>query len=217
MNSPPWDIVAAYDQRMPAGHSPRLWSRRGTWRCTAIAVGTLTALGLLSVPVTAEIARLRSIPLGKGSATVSWTGASGTKPTIGPISGSARGLPIVATGVVPPLPQQSGTGLGTTSLSIPASLPVADITGTIEGTAFTLDISLNLSNLSLTSKAAQTFGTVTGSFHGQPIHAILTGRTTSNVAHFSGTIGSDHVTGTIGRTVHHGDRTTGTATFDVTR
>ena len=66
------------------------------------AVSGLAAAGLLlaSVPVRAEIAHLTSLPLGKGTATVTWAGTSGISPNLNSVSGSARGLPIAATGTV---------------------------------------------------------------------------------------------------------------------
>jgi hypothetical protein len=183
----------------------------------AVVVGATAALGLLSAPVMAAIARLNSIPLGRGSATISWTGSTGLQPTIGPISGSARGLSIAATGVVPTTSSLGNSAQGSTSLSIPSSVPVADINGTLAGTPFTLDIALNLSHLNLTSKGVQAFGTVTGSFHGQTVHATLTSRASSSTAQFHGTIGADHVEGTIKKIVHQGMRTTAFATFNVTK
>jgi|HubBroStandDraft_6_1064221.scaffolds.fasta_scaffold1040467_1 hypothetical protein len=101
--------------------------------------------------------------------------------------------------------------------SVPSTLPLADIKGTISGTPFSLDVTLNLSGLDLNSNKPVTFGTVTGSFRGQPINAVLTGRRSSITVSFSGTIGGDHVTGTIARVVHHGNRSTAYASFDVTR
>lgn len=187
------------------------------FRAAALAVVAVVAVMLLSVPVLAAISRLRSIPLGHGSATISWTGKGGVTPTLSSIRGSARGLAIVASGTAPKPPQLSNASSGSTSLSLPPTLPLADITGTISGTPFSLDVTLNLSGLDLASNNPVTFGTVTGSFRGQPIKAILTGRRTSTRVSFSGTIGNDHVTGTITRVVHHGRTSTGDATFDVTR
>jgi hypothetical protein len=43
---------------------------RGWIRKTAIGLAALAFVGLASVPVMAEVARLRSLPLGKGSATI---------------------------------------------------------------------------------------------------------------------------------------------------
>jgi hypothetical protein len=188
-------------------------------RIRTAAVGAIAIAGVLlvSVPVMAEIAALRSIPLGRGSATLSWTGKSGITPTIDSIRGSARGLVIVAAGTVPKPPHLGNASSGSTSLSLPSTLPLADIKGTISGTSFSLDVSLKLAGLELTSNKPVTFGTVTGSFRGEPITAVLTGRRTSTTVSFSGTIGSDDVTGTITRVVRHGNMSTAYASFDVTR
>lgn len=189
--------------------------RTGTRRA-AVGLLVTAAVMLLSVPVMAEVARLRSIPLGRGTATITWTGQSGLTPTITSVHGAARGLPIVATGTVPK-PPHLGASAGATSVSIPASIPLADIEGSISGTAFTLHVSLTLSGLNLTSNKSQTFGTVTGSFRGQSIKAVLTGRPAASAVSFRGTIGSDHVVGTITRVVHHAKTSTAYATFNVTR
>jgi hypothetical protein len=114
-------------------------------------------------------------------------------------------------------PQLGNASPGSTSLSLPSTLPLADIKGTISGTPFSLDVTLNLSGLDLTSNKPVAFGTVTGSFRGQPINAVLTGRRTSSTVSFSGTIGGDQVTGTIARVDHHGNRSTAFASFEVTR
>jgi hypothetical protein len=174
------------------------------------AVGGLAAAGLLlaSVPVRAEIARLTSLPLGKGTATVTWAGKSGISPSINSVSGSAHGLPIAATGTVhTPSP---GTALSST-------IPFLHITGTLDGVPFTVDVALTLSGLNLQSNKSQTFGAVTGSFRGQPVKAVLTSKLSSSTFRFKGTIGGDHVTGAIGKAVHRGNRSTAHATLVVTK
>jgi hypothetical protein len=190
-----------------------------SYRPVAIGALTITVVGLLSVPVMAEIDRLTKLPLGKGTATISWTGNSGITPTINSISGTARGQSIVATGTLPRPSSPGGSSSGSTSLTIPSSLPLADIKGTIGGTPFTVDITLKLSGLSAISHKVETFGSVTGAFRGQPIKATLFVHPPSSLITFTGSIGSDHVTGTIpiNRIVHHGKRSTAYATFDVTK
>jgi hypothetical protein len=182
-----------------------------------VGVIAIAGIVLLSVPVMAEIAILRSLPLGRGAATLSWTGKSGVTPTVSSIRGSARGLAIVATGTVPKPRHVGNASSGSTSLFLPPTLPLADIKGTISGTTFSLDVTLTLAGLNLTSNKPVTFGAVTGSFRGQPIKAVLTGRRTSTAVSFNGTIGRDHVTGTIARVVRHGNISTAYASFDVTR
>jgi hypothetical protein len=182
-------------------------------RAAAIVMVSIGLMTLVSVPVMAEISRLTAIPLGKGSATISWTGKSGIAPTIRSIHGSARGLAIDGSGTVPQ-PPKLHTG---SSVSLPPNLPLSDINGTISGTRFSLDITLNVAGLNLSSDQPLTLGMVTGSFRGQPINAVLTGRRTSTTISFSGTIGNDHVTGVIARLVRQGNKSTAYATFDVTR
>jgi hypothetical protein len=174
------------------------------------AVSGLAAAGLLlaSVPVRAEIAHLTSLPLGKGTATVTWAGTSGISPNLNSVSGSARGLPIAATGTVhTPSP---GSSLSST-------IPFLHITGTLDGVPFTIEVALTLSGLNLQSNKSQTFGAVTGSFRSQPVHAVLTSTLSSSTFTFKGTIGGDHVSGTVGKAVHRGNRSTAHATFAVTK
>lgn len=178
-------------------------------RLASIGAVAAAALLLLSVPVRAEITRLTSLPLGKGTATVTWTGKGGVNNTINAIGGSARGLSIVATGTVPATPN-----LGSTA---PANLPLADVKGTLDGTSFTVDISLTLSGVNLNSKKNVSFGAVNGSFRGQTVKAVLIGVPSSSTVQFKGTIGADHVTGTISKVVHHGNEAIAHATFDVTK
>jgi hypothetical protein len=178
-------------------------------RVAAVVGLVATALLLLSVPVVAEVARLTSLPLGKGTATVTWTGKGGVNNTITSISGSARGLSIVASGSVPATPN-----LGS---SAPSNLPLADVQGTLAGVSFTVHISLTLSGVNLNSKKNVTFGAVTGSFRGQSVKAVLIGVPSSSTVQFKGSIGADHVTGTISKVVHSGNEAIAHATFDVTK
>jgi hypothetical protein len=174
------------------------------------AISGLAAGGLLfaSVPVRAEIARLTSLPLGKGTATVTWAGKSGISPTINTVRGSAHGLAIAATSAAhTPAP---GSPLSST-------IPFLHITGTLSGVPFRVDVSLTLSGLNLQSNKSQTFGAVTGSFRGQSVKAVLTSKLSASTFRFKGTIGGDHVTGTIGKVVRHGNTSTAHATFDVTK
>jgi hypothetical protein len=177
-------------------------------RIAAISGLAAGALLLVSVPVRAEIARLTTLPLGKGTATVSWAGKSGISPTVNAVHGSAHGLPIAATGTVhTPGP---GTPLAST-------IPFLHVTGTLDGVPFTIDVALTLSGVNLQSSKTQTFGAVTGSFRGQSVNAVLTAKVSSSTFQFKGTIGGDHVTGTIGRVVHRGNTSTAHATFALTK
>ncbi len=192
--------------------------RRRILRIVAVGVFAATALGLLSIPVLAEIARLTSIPLGRGSATITWTTQSGTSPTTNLISGSARGLRISAKGVVPKSSVLGGARSGSAPQSIPTHLRIADIKGTIEGTSFSIDISITLPVVTnLGPHKSVTFGAIHGSFRGQAVRAVLTQSSSTSMIGFSGTIGGDHVTGTIDTPVRHGNKSTAHANFDVTR
>jgi hypothetical protein len=177
-------------------------------RVAAVVGFSAAALLLLSVPVMAEVARLTSQPLGKGTATVTWAGKSGISPTLNSVSGSAHGLPIAATGTV--LTPRPGTPLSST-------IPFLHVTGTLDGVPFRVDVSLTLAGVNLQSNKSQTFGAVTGSFRGQSVKAVLTGKPSSSTIHFKGTIGGDHVTGTIGKAAHRGNKSTAHATFAVTK
>jgi hypothetical protein len=185
-----------------------MWMARRGVRIAAISGLGAGALLLVGVPVRAEIARLTSLPLGKGTATVTWVGKSGISPTLNSVRGSAHGLPIAATGTVhTPSP---GTPLSST-------IPFLHIAGTLDQVPFTVDVSLTLSGVNLQSNKTQTFGAVTGSFRGQPVNAVLTSKLSSSTFQFKGTIGSDHVTGTIGKVVHRGKTSTAHAAFVVTK
>ena len=182
--------------------------RRGV-RVAAVGGLAATALLLASGPVLAEIDRLTSLPLGKGTATVTWTPKGGVNSAVSSISGSARGLPIVATGTVP--------ASAATGTSVPSTIPVADVKGRLDGTSFTVNIALTLAGVNLNSKSNVTFGAVSGSFRGQSVKAVLIGVPSSSTVQFKGTLGSDHVTGTISKVVHRGNKAIAHATFDVTK
>ena len=75
------------------------------------------------------------------------------------------------------------------------NLPRCRRDGTIDGSHFTLDIALNLSQLSGSSTGS--LGTISGSFRSQPVNAIITSDPSFNAFDFSGTIGPTHVSGVI--------------------
>jgi hypothetical protein len=188
-------------------------------RFAAIAVGIPTALIGLSVPVLAEVARLTSLPLGKGTATITWTGKGGLHPTVTAVHGTARGLPISASAKVPNLIGSGTSSAGSNGSvpSIPTSVTAAVVTGTIDGAHFTFTEHLNLSSLGSPLNGGVALGTVTGSLRGEPIEATLTAKLTSSVVNFKGHIGSYTIQGVIGQVVHHGNRSTVHATFDLTK
>jgi hypothetical protein len=192
--------------------------RRRMLRIVAVGVLAATALGVLSIPVLAEISRLTAIPLGRGSATITWTTHTGRNPMTNSISGSARGLRISAKGVVPKSSILGGAPSGSVPPSVPTHLRIADIKGTIEGTSFSIDISITLPIVTNRGPhKSVTFGEIKGSFRGQAVRADLTQSSMTSMIGFSGTIGGDHVTGTIDAPVRHGNTSAAHANFDVTK
>jgi hypothetical protein len=180
-----------------------------------ICGGLLAAL--IAGPVMAEISRLTAIPLGRGTATITWTGKGGIDPTVNSIAGNAGGLPVSATDKVPKFPGVGGgtSGSSSTPSSLPSQFPIADVKGTIDGSQFSLDIALSLSQLSGPTHGS--LGTVSCTFRNQKMNAIITSNAASNAFDFSGTIGSLHVSGTIKSVTHHGDSATAHASFDVSK
>ncbi|HEX4433427.1 MAG TPA: hypothetical protein VH012_01265 [Acidimicrobiales bacterium] len=166
---------------------------------------------LIATASGALIARLTRIPLGRGTATITWKGATGLRPTISSIKGTAGGYQVVAAGRVPKTPSVSGTGS-----SLPSQFPVADVKGNIGGTGFTLNIVLTLP-ASLTSSTPQTIGHVTGTFRNQQVAATLTANVNSSSFAFVGTIGSLHVSGQVSQPKQHGNMESARATFNVTK
>lgn len=179
-------------------------------RAVVVVVTGAAVLVAVSAWTTAFMASLTRIPLGRGTATITWTGATGIAPTIQSISGNARGYTVSGRGHVP-LPSP-GAG---TATSIPSQIPVADVTGTIGGSRFTLNITLTFP-ASVTSKAPQNVGSVSGTFRNEPVRATLTADITSKSFAFAGTIGSLHVSGVISQLTQHGRSETAHARFDVT-
>ncbi len=183
-------------------------------RALAITFLGVALSTLLAVPVMAEISRLTTLPLGKGTATITWTGKRGDNPSATSIHGSAKGLAIVASEKTPKLPSRGSLTSG--SISLPKSVPVADITGTIGGTTYAFNVTIDLSGLT-SGSASGAIGSVEGTFHGQRIDVALSAKGNSENVHFDGTIGGDYVNGTIGPIHQHGRTSTVHATFNVTK
>jgi hypothetical protein len=198
----------------------RQMTRRRHRRNREVLIGIASAVMLLSVltaPVLAEISRLTSIPLGRGTATITWIGKGGITPTVNSVRGRVGGLSVSATDKVPRFPGLSGGSVGSTptSIAIPSHFPIADVNGTIDGAPFKVDIVLSLSQLS--SSASGSLGMVTGTFRSQKLVASLTADVNNNSFGFKGTIGSLHVSGVVDSVIHHGEKATAHASFDVTR
>jgi hypothetical protein len=176
-----------------------------------IIVAGATVGALISTASGALFARLTTIPLGRGTASVTWTGATGVTPTIKSIKGTAGGYSVSGAGRVP----NPASILGSAS-SIPSDLPLADIKGTIGGAHFTLDIALTLPT-SGTSLNPRDLGKVSGTFRGQAVVAQLTANVSSNSYGFKGKIGTLHVAGVISQPRRHGNTETASASFDITK
>src|SRR5271170_4677481 len=105
-------------------------TERGTVRLPRIVIAVVVAATMavaVSISAAALVARLTRIPLGRGTATITWTGATGIKPTINSIRGTAGGYQVVASGKVPQptFGPQSPNGTTGTSISIPSVIPLA--------------------------------------------------------------------------------------------
>jgi len=182
----------------------------GSRRATVIVVAAVAVTALISTSTGALLAPLTRLPLGRGTATITWTGAADIKPTIQSVKGEAAGYSVSASGEVP-----KPTSLGSVS-SIPSQLPLANIKGTIGGTPFTLAIVLTLPT-SATPAEPLSLGHVTGTFRNEPVAATLTANVNSGSFGFKGTIGTLHVNGVISQPRQHGNAETAHAAFDVTK
>src|SRR5271170_1455372 len=132
-------------------------------RVVGIVVAGGALVAVLSTATAALLAHLTRIPLGRGTATITWTGSTGVTPTIKSIRGTAGGYTVSGSGHIPkPAPMSA------TASTVPAHYPLADVKGTLGGTNFILNIVLKLPG-SLASNAQQTFGHVTGAFRNQPV------------------------------------------------
>jgi len=176
-----------------------------------VIVAGAAVVVLISTTTGALLARLTKIPLGRGTASITWSGAAGVTPTIKSIKGTADGYSVSGAGRGP----NPASILGSAS-SIPSHLPLADIKGTIGGAYFTLDISLTLPT-SGTSLNSQSFGQVSGTFRGQAVTAKLTENVSSYSFGFKGKIGTLRVTGVISQPRRHGNTETAHASFDVAK
>ena len=175
----------------------------------------------LAVPIGAMVARLTSLPLGHGTATISWIGTTGIHPKVSSIRGTVRHLPVVAAINLPNYgaggSQAGSISTASPSSALESSIPLGHVHGTLGGAPFTLDIDLQLPSSQPQGGALQSIGHVTGSFRGEPISATLKANLESPNVTFAGTIGSYKVTGIIGNGHRHGKETTARATFNVSQ
>jgi hypothetical protein len=174
----------------------------------------LLVLALVVVEVTA---RSSELPLGQGTATISWVGPGGLGPASDPVSGSASGLAVTGVAKTPDNAVSPALSSGNPT-SLPMGFPIADVTGTLAGHPFTLAITLILtqpiSGLG-GPKGTVNIGQVTGTFRHHPIKAALTANLSGGPIHFSGTIGTYGVTGSVDQPTRHGDTSTARASFNV--
>jgi hypothetical protein len=185
--------------------------RNGPRRVATILVAGAAVVVLIATASDALIARLTKIPLGRGTATITWKGATDLTPTISSIKGTAGGYQVAAAGRVPKAPPMGGT-----ASSLPSRIPIADVKGNIGGSGFMLNIVLTLPG-SLTSSKLQTVGHVSGTFRNQKVAATLTANINSSSFAFVGEIGSLHISGHVSQPKQHGNMETARATFNVTK
>jgi hypothetical protein len=183
--------------------------------------GILAIIGILawvSISAAAISDRLTTIPIGRGTATIAWTGATGISPTVNSIRGTVGAFRVAGAGKVLVGSNRGSSTSGTASIrdGLPAAFPLADVKGTIGGTQFMLHIVLALPS-SLSTTKALTIGFVTGTFRNQRVVATLTANSASRSFGFMGTVGNRHVVGLISQPVRHGDTETARATFNVTK
>jgi hypothetical protein len=115
-------------------------------RRRAAVVGAVVLLGTtIAVPVAALVARLNTIPLGPGTATITWTGRAGLRPTLTSIRGTVHGYKVIGSGQVPGIGSSSSGGAEGGG-SIPSTVTLAKVNGQLGGSAFTLTIDLSLPN-----------------------------------------------------------------------
>ena len=172
---------------------------------------------LAALPVAGLVARLHTIPLGHGTATIVWTGRSGLHPSVTAVRGTAGGFRVDASATTPPL-SGAGRSLSSGSVSLPSSFTLAHVTGQLGGAPFSFDIDVDLAHPGLLASPGTPIFTVHGTFRGQPIAAtVFAVSARSSFVRFRGTIGSDSVSGTIDSPRHRGNTTTAHASFVVAR
>jgi hypothetical protein len=168
-------------------------------------------VALISMSAGALLARLTRIPLGRGTAAITWSGATGIKPTIKSIEGAAGGYSVAATGRIP-----QATSIAGSASSIPSKFPLANIKGSIGGTLFTLDIVLTRPTAPTTARSLS-LGHITGTFRNQEVAGTLTANVRSRSFGFKGSIGTLHVDGVVSQPHKHGNTETAQASFDITK
>jgi hypothetical protein len=175
---------------------------------TLIVAGAVTALAAAAGPVAAEITTLSTLPDGPGTATITWSGHGGDFPTIGKANGTVEHYAVHATGKVPRSDDHGAT---------PPTETLATIKGTLDGTAFSLAIHLDIFPPSLATGG--NVGTVNGTYDGRPVSLTLAvpanARAAGKFVGFDGAIGSQSVVGTISIPVHKHGKSSARSSFMV--
>jgi len=179
-----------------------------------VAAGVVASLAVAGGFAAAALRSLGHIPDGRSTATITWTGKTGLRPTISAVGGSVEQYRVKGSGTLPNYFDQQG--LTTTPSGTTATL--ATIHGTLDGTLFTITISITAG--SPAAQHAHSFASVTGTFHGVPVSATIyvpatTQQLQKDLGTFVGTIGSQQVKGTILKPTSSHGRNTAHAVFDV--
>jgi len=163
--------------------------------------------------VAAALVSVARLPDGPGTATVTWTGATGLHPTIKSVAGTIGHKRLAATGSVPDYLDHQGL----TTSSSSTMMTLATIRGKLGGNPFTIAITLSTNP---GSDGTSGFAGVTGTFHGLPVSATINppanhAASGTELGSFSGTIGPQHVRGTIEQPKRSHGYNTAHATFVV--
>lgn len=205
-----------------AAWSPVAPSAAARWpsgRAIRVAIALLGLLIVLAVviPLVATAAKsLAAVPLGPGTATLTWTSSpSVTTGSASPsFSGTIAGYPVSGTATTPSPSSAPSTGSGS-GVSHPSV--VGSFTGSLGGVPFSVVVSFDLDVSNTSSSAGLPLFTITGTFGSDPVNGTITSVGSSAAIHFSATIGSYHVTGTISGPRRRGEANTAMASFVVSR
>jgi hypothetical protein len=106
-----------------------------------IALGVVVAVALVVGATALLVGKIRdsgAIPLGRGSATISWVSTGGSTSASQPFTGRAAGLAVTGTANLPN-PNSSYRTSTSGSPAFPSKVSIFHVTGTIDGRTFTLD------------------------------------------------------------------------------
>ena len=184
--------------------------RNGPRRVATILVAGGAAVVLIATASDALVAQLTRIPLGRGTATITWKGATDLTPTISSIKGTAGGYRVAAAGRVPKAPSNGGTA------SSPPSQFGCRRQGEYRRDRLHAQYRLDTPRVAYVEQTADRRSrdrNISESESGCNAPANIN----SNSFAFSGTIGSLHVSGHVSQPKRHGNMETARATFNVTK